>query len=276
MTGSLPFGSDISTCPRYKRYRQWLQGDFAATLLAGEQPVLPTWFFPPGVSPLAASLIVSLLHTSPDVRISVQAARSHPWCTESADDTKGVYMSPSLSIIANNDAATNCTAANTRFDTVSETSSGPPSPIKNVEMTETPINLQENVFFDENNDILAGNIDIALESALNAAVATIEIDETDLLLLHETDTIPDYEQSQTRASPNSKSASTSQVLQSNIRGRNKEGRSSRQTTPSSRMALREQKEAVRREAKESDYNEKVASGSSSTFSKDNDQYEGQP
>jgi len=83
LTGNLPFGSDITNCPRYKKYRLWLSTEYIYTLLADEEPVLPTWLFPGHVSPLSASLVVSLLQAEPGDRMTVLEAMLHPWCVNS-------------------------------------------------------------------------------------------------------------------------------------------------------------------------------------------------
>ena len=80
LTGNLPFGSDISCCPRFRRYRSWLANDYAKAIQAGVTPELPIWFIPASVSKGAASLILSLLQVNPQERISIKMARAHPWC----------------------------------------------------------------------------------------------------------------------------------------------------------------------------------------------------
>ena len=125
LTGRLPFGSDVSSCPRYKvrsgqgieaetspslcpfpvnfdvspqsrhptltvlppphlrslkkAYRKWLLTEHAQASQQGRLPPLPDWFFPPSVSPLAASLVVLLLHTEPSMRLTAREARKHAW-----------------------------------------------------------------------------------------------------------------------------------------------------------------------------------------------------
>lgn len=79
LTGRLPFGSDISSCPRYKAYRKWLSVDHAQSLGSHREPALPDWFFSSGISPAAASLIILLLHTDPEQRLTAAEARMHPW-----------------------------------------------------------------------------------------------------------------------------------------------------------------------------------------------------
>jgi len=79
LTKNLPFGSDIAVCPRFRRFKQWIaQGEEA--LMVDGSITLPSWLFPPSVSPLAASLIVQLLQTNPAARVTVQEALEHPWC----------------------------------------------------------------------------------------------------------------------------------------------------------------------------------------------------
>ncbi len=79
LTKTLPFGSDIAVCPRFRRFKQWMaQGEEG--LMVDGSVELPSWIFPPSVSPLAASLIVQLLQTNPAARITVEEALEHPWC----------------------------------------------------------------------------------------------------------------------------------------------------------------------------------------------------
>jgi serine/threonine protein kinase len=104
LTGNLPFGGDIGSCPRYKRYRQWIATEFVVSLQAGEEPVLPGWFFPPSVSPLAASLVVGLLQEDPMDRMCVQEAMDHPWCRggSGSDSGNNSYSNSGSSSAGNN------------------------------------------------------------------------------------------------------------------------------------------------------------------------------
>ena len=97
LTGCLPFGGDIPSCPRYKRYKQWMMSEYlpAATIRTstnsnqdhkwdmGKEGIpltlMPGWFFPSTISPLAGSLILSLLHVDPSQRCSAAEALKHPW-----------------------------------------------------------------------------------------------------------------------------------------------------------------------------------------------------
>ena len=47
----------------------------------GDEIILPLWFFPSSISPLAGSLIVSLLHIDPQQRCTAAEALRHPWST---------------------------------------------------------------------------------------------------------------------------------------------------------------------------------------------------
>lgn len=81
LTGSLPFGRDLSICPRYKRFKYWITTDFAVAMHAGKEPLYPSWFFPSNISPIAKSLIVQLLHPDPLLRLSASDALQHRWIT---------------------------------------------------------------------------------------------------------------------------------------------------------------------------------------------------
>eukprot|EP00605_Chrysophyceae_sp_TOSAG23-4_P000508 GSChrysophyteH1.ASY1.ANO1.570.1 assembled CDS len=250
LTGTLPFGGDISTCPR--------------SLAANEDPVLPTWFFPPGMTPLAASLIISLLHTSPGMRISVKDAKKHPWCTQDfTDESRGVYMSPKPSTPVNQRKGNNTATVNP--------DSLPPSPIKDITEVETFDNKQQKEIVGDDvneDDMIAKKIEIALESALEEALTTIEIDEVDLLVLNDQLENDDAGKPFHSRSRSKHTSATGQV--SNIRSRrDRDHRSSRQIATAEnishkRSTIRERKEAALREAKDSErekdnQNEKVPS-----------------
>lgn len=81
LTKSLPFGSDLAVCARYRRYKQWLaQGDAGVLSPDGSGSiVLPSWFFPPSVSLTAAALVIQLLQATPSERITIRDALEHPW-----------------------------------------------------------------------------------------------------------------------------------------------------------------------------------------------------
>ena len=83
LTGKHPFGSDVAICPLFLRYKKWLATDYALREVSSSSslPVslVPVWFFPSHVSPLAASLIIGLLQPDPTHRISAREALLHPW-----------------------------------------------------------------------------------------------------------------------------------------------------------------------------------------------------
>lgn len=47
----------------------------------GKEITLPGWFFPPSITPLAGSLILSLIHIDPQQRCTASEALKHPWST---------------------------------------------------------------------------------------------------------------------------------------------------------------------------------------------------
>jgi serine/threonine protein kinase len=79
-TTSLPFGSDLHNCVRYKRFREWLQRDYAIAMKEGKEFQIPIWFWPTHISPLASDLLIKLLQTDPTQRITAAEALRHPWC----------------------------------------------------------------------------------------------------------------------------------------------------------------------------------------------------
>jgi serine/threonine protein kinase len=79
LTGSLPFGRELSTCQRYRRFQKWVQ-DNNSTIASGKQPAMyPSWLFPQHISSSAKSLMVQLLHPDPDSRLTASEALKHPW-----------------------------------------------------------------------------------------------------------------------------------------------------------------------------------------------------
>jgi serine/threonine protein kinase len=81
LVGRHPFGSDISTCQQFQRYKKWVTIEYTAMIRDGiVEPTLPTWFFPSRISQAAANLLISLLHFDPSQRINAADAINHPWC----------------------------------------------------------------------------------------------------------------------------------------------------------------------------------------------------
>ena len=82
LTGTLPFEEEIRCCPRYKRFQKWLEVEYSPALASSNtnEFLFPSWFFPPQLSLAAKSLIVSLLHYDPNLRLTAAAALHHPWC----------------------------------------------------------------------------------------------------------------------------------------------------------------------------------------------------
>lgn len=79
LTGSLPFGRDLGTCQRYRRFQKWMY-DNGAIISSGKSPAMyPSWLFPQHMSSAAKSLIVQLLHPDPDSRLTASEALKHPW-----------------------------------------------------------------------------------------------------------------------------------------------------------------------------------------------------
>ena len=116
-------------------------------------------------------------------------------------------------------------------------------------------------------DIIAKKIEIALESALEEALTTIEIDEVDLLVSNQLENDDAGKQFHSRSRSKYTSA-TGQV--SNVRSRrDRDHRGCRQSATAENMShkrssIRERKEAALREAKDSErekdsQNEKVPS-----------------
>jgi hypothetical protein len=54
--------------------------------------VLPVWFFPPSISPIAGSLILQLIHVDPQQRCTASEALRHPWST--GEGSKPAFSDP--------------------------------------------------------------------------------------------------------------------------------------------------------------------------------------
>jgi len=81
LTGVLPFGRELSLCPRYKRFKSWISSDYASAMEACKDPTYPPWLFPSQLRPLAKALLTQLLHPDPKARPSATDALKAPWFT---------------------------------------------------------------------------------------------------------------------------------------------------------------------------------------------------
>jgi serine/threonine protein kinase len=91
---SLPFGEDLTRCPRFQSYRKWYESarklggrrsSVAATLNpditdTDESDMLgPHWFFPSETSAESRDLIIAMLNPIPEERLSIEFVLQHPW-----------------------------------------------------------------------------------------------------------------------------------------------------------------------------------------------------
>ena len=67
----------------YRLYKQWMLSEYGPAVREGRgrDVVLPVWFFPPSISPIAGSLILQLIHVDPQQRCTASEALRHPWST---------------------------------------------------------------------------------------------------------------------------------------------------------------------------------------------------
>ena len=87
LVGNLPFGKELSQCPRFMQFRKNVSivGDSGSLLGWDQFPDLDvvleriSWFFPPHLSISARCLLVGCLHPDASMRISVSQAQEHPW-----------------------------------------------------------------------------------------------------------------------------------------------------------------------------------------------------
>ncbi len=115
-TGSLPFGPDLTCCPRFKRYKQWINTDYAQALRDGKEkdiPVPPAWFWPiPEPCPGVGSLLVGLLHYDPALRLTAAEVMRHPWYLGHAGAGSGRSRQPSPDLASSIVMRTQSTASN--------------------------------------------------------------------------------------------------------------------------------------------------------------------
>jgi len=78
--GSLPFGRELSSCSKFKKFSKWIRNEYEPALADGKKPSFPTWFFSPSkCSDAACALITSLLMTDPHRRPNAQEVLRHRW-----------------------------------------------------------------------------------------------------------------------------------------------------------------------------------------------------
>jgi len=90
LAGTLPFGRELTSCERYKRFKQWVVSDFMAYVRNGNKELTyPSWFFPSQFPTLARALVCHLLVPDPNERLSALQALKHPWCKASYEFVMG-------------------------------------------------------------------------------------------------------------------------------------------------------------------------------------------
>ena len=92
LQGTLPFGRELLTCARYRKFCRWLNGEeddsntnssssSSRSSNGGDMEDPLSWFFAQRMSFTAKSLIVALLHCEPTARLNATNALQHPWLT---------------------------------------------------------------------------------------------------------------------------------------------------------------------------------------------------
>lgn len=79
LVGNLPFGKELSQCPRFQRFRRWAADQDSSGIENPTKTSYPSWLFPQNTSHTARLLIVGLLHPEPSRRMSIDSALKHPW-----------------------------------------------------------------------------------------------------------------------------------------------------------------------------------------------------
>ena len=95
LIGVHPFGRDLSTCSKFKKFSNWVNTEYDE-----QSQAFPTWFFPPSkCSPTACALITWLLMTDPRQRPTAIEVLRHQWM-------KGHSIYSSDSDVAEEESAT--------------------------------------------------------------------------------------------------------------------------------------------------------------------------
>lgn len=111
LAGNLPFSQELASCKRFRAYCRWMREMTAKGVRFDGSCVIeyPEWLFHSKFSSDSKSLIVSMLHPDPALRISVLEASNHTWCLRGIKTAAVAQQTCSLakyhnSINANNTA----------------------------------------------------------------------------------------------------------------------------------------------------------------------------
>lgn len=97
LAGNLPFEQELSTCKRFRLFCKWVRDNIPMKASRyWEDPALqyPQWLFPSKFSLDAKSLIVSMLHPDPEMRITIAEAMAHPLLAASSLCPQKSALSP--------------------------------------------------------------------------------------------------------------------------------------------------------------------------------------
>jgi hypothetical protein len=109
LAGSLPFDSNMQTCPRYAQFCKWISANstYDGMALWNYTTIeYPNWFFGPQFSPAAKGLIISMLNPNPSKRITINEVLKHPLATGATtinpysvgEESKSSSTSPQVSV----------------------------------------------------------------------------------------------------------------------------------------------------------------------------------
>lgn len=79
LTGVLPFGKELTLCPRYRKFKEWIYCEYSPAIEHNKEPSYPQWLFPSHLRPACKSLLTRLLHPDPKVRPLAVEALKDPW-----------------------------------------------------------------------------------------------------------------------------------------------------------------------------------------------------
>ncbi|ETW07967.1 CAMK/CAMKL protein kinase [Aphanomyces invadans] len=80
LVGGLPFGKDLSHCPRFAQFSAWVTSSDDA--VASSRVKFPSFLFPPSLRPDALRLLCSLLHPEPTKRSTCADALRSSWLVQ--------------------------------------------------------------------------------------------------------------------------------------------------------------------------------------------------
>lgn len=130
LAGNLPFGKEILTCPRFKKWKLWTEyvrrsksREYIEKREYVKPEPYPSWFFPSHFSPAGVQILTALLEPNAELRLTVIEALQHEWVDPTGLNKKRFAV--------DHDLATRMTPSNARARAIEggdESASGPATP----------------------------------------------------------------------------------------------------------------------------------------------------